>query len=344
MLTKMSLRNLACFGDGDNHVDFTPETVIIGPNNVGKSAFIAGFNSLLSFVQYGSWQWNPPYYPYSWISFGDAVHRHEEDREIQLEASFDHGGWSGTVSGTYSAKAGGRLGVPRTPEMIEELKKFWFLKAARREIPRESQIGSGGLYVPWQPLNLDGSNVVPYLLERFTGRDPRWSEAENWIKRIAPETSVLKVPLRVMQASVETTDTNLGVDINMAYQGTGVQNALSIVAATVFSPEGSTIIIEEPETNLHPRSQETLVDLFNLAVRDWKKQIIFTTHSWDMILPFASDVATGSKRGAVHISAKPENFRMIEFDRVKGAVTIKEFRIKGEEWKNIKTPLKELWG
>jgi hypothetical protein len=211
----MSLRNLACFGDGDNHVDFSPETVIIGPNNVGKSTFVAGFNSLLSLVQYGSWQWNPPHYP--WKSFDDAVHRHEQNRVIQLEASFDFGEWSGTVHAEYSVNAGGRLGVPRTPEMIKELQKFWFLKAVRAEIQRDSQIGTGGLYVPWQPLNLDGSNVVPYLLERFTGRDPRWSEAENWIRRIAPETSFLKVPLRVMQASVETTDTDFGVDINMAY-------------------------------------------------------------------------------------------------------------------------------
>jgi len=325
-------------------VDFSPETVIIGPNNVGKSAFIAGFTSLISFVQYGSWQWNPPHYPYSWKSFDDAVHRHQQDREIQLEASFDRGVWSGTVGTRYSAKAGPTLVPPRTPQMVMELQKFWFLKAARTEIQRDSQIGSRAPYVPWQPLNLDGSNVVSYLLERFTDRDPRWNVAENWIKRIAPETSALKVPLRVMQASVETTDTNLGIDINMAYQGTGVQNALSIVAATVFSPEGTTIIIEEPETNLHPRSQETLVDLFNLAVKDWKKQIIFTAHSWDMLLPFVSDIATGSKRGALHTLAEPENFKMIVFDRVTSEVKIKELDIKGKEFKNIRTPLKELWG
>jgi predicted ATPase len=95
---------------------------------------------------------------------------------------------------------------------------------------------------------------------------------------------------------------------------------------------------------LHPRSQEALVDLFNLAVRDWKKQIIFSTHSWDMLLPYVSDIATGSKRGAGHTPAKPENFKMIVFDRATGKVTIKELDIKGKEFKNIRTPLKELWG
>ena len=339
----MSLRNLACFGDDDNHVDFAPETVIIGPNNVGKSAFIAGFNSLMSFVQYGSWQWNPPY-PYSWKGFDDAVHRHEQDREIQLDASFDGGAWSGNISAKYSVKTGVSLAQPRTPEMIKELQKIWFLKASRMEIRRELQVGSGGLYMPWQPLNLDGSNVVSYLLERYTARDPRWPEAESWIKRIAPDISILKVPLRVMQASVETTETTLGVDINLAYQGTGIQNALSIIAAIVFSPEGSTIVIEEPETNLHPRSQETLIDLFNLAVNDRKKQIIFTTHSWDMLLPFVSDIATGSVRGALHTRAKPENFKLIVFDKVIGKVQIRELDIKGKEFKDIKSPLKELWG
>ena len=167
------------------------------------------------------------------------------------------------------------------------------------------QIGGTSLYLPWQPINPDGSNVITYLLERFTSRDPRWGEAENWLKRIAPELSVLKVPLRVMQASVETTDMNLRVDINMAYQGTGIQKALSVIVAVVFSPEGSTIVIEEPEIHLHPRSQEVIVDLFNKAVNEWNKQIVFITHSWDMLLPFVSDVGPGQGRGGQHPRARP---------------------------------------
>jgi predicted ATPase len=224
------------------------------------------------------------------------------------------------------------------------MRKIWYLGASRVELPHQIQIGVTPPYVNWQPLNPDGSNVIAYLLERFTSRDPRWADAENWLKRITPEISVLKVPLRAMQASVETTDASLGLDINMAYQGTGVQEALSIIAALVFSPEGSTIIVEEPETNLHARSQEGLVDLINLAVRDWKKQVIFTTHSWDMLHPFSSDIGEGKERGQSHVKAKSENFKLIVFNRIGAEVKISDLKIEGMPYMKLRDYLKGLWG
>ena len=159
-----------------------------------------------------------------------------------------------------------------------------------------------------------------------------------------PKASILKSPLRGNLASVETTDRDFAIDVNIAYQGTGIQKVLSTIAALVFSPEGSTIIIEEPEINLHPRSQEVLVDLFNLAVNDWKKQVLFTTHSWDMLQPFASDIATGSPRGAVHVRARPENFKLIVFNRVGDDIKIEELPIKGKEYMYLRDYLKKLWG
>lgn len=343
MLTRISVRNLACFSDGDNHIDLAPETVIIGPNNVGKSAIIAGFNALHVYYDYGSWAWTFPRV-YSWNDFGDAVHRHERGREIHISATVHGTSWSGTTTAIIQQGRGPTLSIERTPNIIEEMRKIWYLGASRVELPHQIQIGVTPPYVNWQPLNPDGSNVIAYLLERFTSRDPRWADAENWLKRITPEISVLKVPLRAMQASVETTDASLGLDINMAYQGTGVQEALSIIAALVFSPEGSTIIVEEPETNLHARSQEGLVDLINLAVRDWKKQVIFTTHSWDMLHPFSSDIGEGKERGQSHVKAKSENFKLIVFNRIGAEVKISDLKIEGMPYMKLRDYLKGLWG
>jgi predicted ATP-dependent endonuclease of OLD family len=83
----------------------------------------------------------------------------------------------------------------------------------------------------------------------------------------------------------------------MNLQGTGMQNAIIIISAIIFSPPGSTICIEEPENFLHPRSQEVLVDLFNYASNKLDKQIIFSTQSYEMgMLPFISDIGKGSER------------------------------------------------
>jgi AAA15 family ATPase/GTPase len=48
-------------------------------------------------------------------------------------------------------------------------------------------------------------------------------------------------------------------EINLSMQGSGIQNAVIIISAIIFSPDKCTVCIEEPENFLHP-SQEVLVD------------------------------------------------------------------------------------
>lgn len=351
MLTRIWARNLACFGNDECHVDLAPETVIIGPNNVGKSAMIAAFNFLRSNpMQIGSVGYPPKWEEstYNWGDFRSAVHRHDVARTIGA------GAWIKSMYGYLAeisaevTRSGGKTKVEGSfPEgdLRRELAGIWYLRASRMEIPSKMRVGTGGPYTPWgQPIEVDGSNAITYLLERFTSRDPRWEIAEKWFKRIIPDLSILKSPLRGDLASVETTDGVFSIDVNVAYQGTGIQKVLSTIAAVVFSPEGSTIIVEEPEIHLHPSSQEVLVDLFNLAVNDWKKQVIFTTHSFNMLLPFASDIGTGSPRGEPHIAAKPENFKLIAFKRVGDNIQIEEYPMKGKEFMYLRQYLKDLWG
>jgi len=351
LLTHIWARNLACFGDAEYRVDLAPETVIIGPNNVGKSAMIAAFNFLRSNpLQVGRVSYGPAWKTttYDWGDFRSIVHRHDVDRTIRVGAGLkDMYGNPSEISAeiTRGATESKLVGASRDSDLRRELAGIWYLRASRSEIPSRMQVGASGLYTLWnQPIEADGSNAITYLLERFTSRDPRWQIAEDWLKRVTPDLSVLKSPLRGNIASVETTDSGFSIDVNMAYQGTGIQKVLSTIAALMFSPEGSTIIVEEPEIHLHPRSQEVLVDLFNLAVNDWKKQVIFTTHSWDMLLPFVSDIATGSPRGEAHIVAKPENFKLVVFKRVGDNIKIEELRVKGKEFMYLRDYLKKLWG
>src|SRR5207249_6775335 len=159
-----------------------------------------------------------------------------------------------------------------------------------------------------------------------------------------PEFSVLKSPLRGSVGSIETQLADSPVDINVAYQGTGTQKALSTIAAVVFSPEGSTIIVEEPEIHLHPRSQEVLVDLFNLAVNEWGKQVIFTTHSWDMLLPFISDIGDGSERGKTHLKADPKQFKLVTFARDGDQVNIEDYDLRNKDFMKVRAYFKQLWG
>ena len=341
MLTRIWVRNLACFGDDNYRLDLSPETVLVGPNNVGKSVMIGAYNFVRQFTFSGSWEFDTA--SYRWESIQNIAHRHDNHSPVEMGISLS-GDYTGDLSVVFQDGRGSFKGS-RDNVVREELRKGWYFAASRNEIPRQMQVGIHGLSTPWnQPLNPDGSNVVTYLLERYTSRDRNWDVAENWLKRVVPEFSILKSPLRGAQGSIETEHAKLGVDINLAYQGTGTQKVLSTIAALVFSPEGSTIIIEEPEIHLHPRSQEVLVDLFNLAVNEWGKQVIFTTHSWDMLLPFVSDIGTGTTRGKTHNKADPNNFRLVTFAQEGEKVAIRDFDLKEKDFVKVRTYFKQLWG
>jgi hypothetical protein len=195
-------------------------------------------------------------------------------------------------------------------------------------------------------INYTANNIITFLLERWTSRDVNWGEAEKWLQKIDPNMTILKSPLRGNYASIET-GRKYGdheVDINVSFQGGGIQRALQIVSAVVFSPKGSVIIIEEPEMNLHKDAQEILVDLFNTAVNQWGKQIIVTTHSWDMILPIVSDIGPGSRRGENHVPADPSRFKLVAFSRKDSSIKIDDYDIAKKEFKQIKEDFKLIWG
>ncbi len=279
---------------------------------------------------------------YHWGDLRNIAHDHEDQRSIRIGVNLSgHAGMATVEFQNRNVSFNPPPGSNAT--LFEELRKGWYFAPSRNEVEPNLQVGYNPQQTAWsQPLDPYGSNVITYLLERFTSRDPKWDVAEEWLKRIDPKLSILKSPLRGNQGSIETQQAS-GVDINMAYQGTGIQKTLTVIAGLVFSPEGTTILVEEPEIHLHPRSQEVIVDLFNTAVNDWNKQVIFTAHSWNMLLPFISDVGEGTKRGS-HPKANPDNFRLVTFAQNADDIEIKDYPLKGKNFRAVRDDFKKLWG
>jgi predicted ATPase len=61
--------------------------------------------------------------------------------------------------------------------------------------------------------------------------------------------------------------------------GTGVQQALVILTSVLLSEKGSTVLLEEPENNLHPGAQRVLSAFLSRHAIEADKQILITTHS-----------------------------------------------------------------
>jgi len=346
MLEQISVKNLGCFDDHTYTVDFSEETLLAGPNNSGKSMFLAGMNLARYYLIAGNLPWNTAYY--SLHDFDAAVNAHDPQKVIDISFTlkeiadeyifrFRYSGARGIMDLRFNDKAIS----PGQPEYFDIATKIWCLRPNRSLVPYQSMVRrTAG---PIQPLNPSGSNVINYLLERWTDRDKNWSLAESWLRKIDPDMSELKTPIRGEQVFLETTFGEL--DVNVSLQGSGFQSAAAIVSAIIFSPEGSTLIIEEPEAFLHPKSQEVIVDMINDAVNNHNKQVIFSTHSCNILLPFWSDIGVDArKRTKEHVIADPKKFKMWTFEKISGKISIKPYPLHKKTFRQFRQDFKYIWG
>lgn len=345
MLEQISVKNLGCFDDQTYKVDFSEETLIAGPNNSGKSMLLTAMNFLRYLVVTGNLQWNTLYY--SLQDFKAAVHDHEMDRVIHISVTLKEAKETYVFvlklfrDGQFKLLANETPISPRQQPYLDLMKKIWCFSPNRSLVPYLASVQpTAG---PIQPLRPNGQNVINYLLERWTDRDPNWSLAESWLRKIDPDMSQLKTPIRGNQVFLETLFGD--IDVNVSLQGSGFQSAAAIVSAVIFSPKGTTVVIEEPEAFLHPSSQEVIVDMINNAINSYNKQVIFSTHSCNILLPFYNDMGLNApKRSKRHRIADPKKFSMWTFEKVNRKVSIKPYPLQKKTFKNFRQDFKYIWG
>jgi predicted ATPase len=104
-----------------------------------------------------------------------------------------------------------------------------------------------------------------------------------------------------------------------AYAGSGEFAIIVMVHQILSAPKSSLILLDEPETSLHPASQEKLMDfLFRRSLQD-KHQIIMATHSPHIIRPLPDEaiklLTVDPGDGKVHLVSQ-ENSQTDAFFRL----------------------------
>lgn len=90
------------------------------------------------------------------------------------------------------------------------------------------------------------------------------------IKEIAPGTNLYRAEVQTSSSSVTTLLTDVGF---------GVSQVLPVLVLLYYVPEGSTVLMEQPEIHLHPAVQSGLADVM-LNVADVRNvQIVVESHS-----------------------------------------------------------------
>lgn len=77
--------------------------------------------------------------------------------------------------------------------------------------------------------------------------------------------------------------------------GFGVSQILPVLVLCYYVPEGSTILLEQPEIHLHPSVQAGLADVFIDAIKTRKIQIVVESHSEHLLLRLQRRIAEQEK-------------------------------------------------
>ena len=173
------------------------------------------------------------------------------------------------------------------PQLLDELSNIIYLGPVRRLAQRDYVWGGR------MPATIgdDGSKAVDALIAsgmtaghaRRRGQIPP-SEADlfenvaRWLKRmdLADELSVKALG---GSARHELLVAREGTQVNLKDVGVGVSQVLPVIVAAIFAAPGNIVIVEEPESHLHPLAAALLAELFAEVSKERGVQFIVETHS-----------------------------------------------------------------
>ena len=104
------------------------------------------------------------------------------------------------------------------------------------------------------------------------------------IQEIAPGSSLYQACVKKNDGSPETMLTDVGF---------GVSQVLPVLVLLYYVPEGSIVLMEQPEIHLHPSVQSGLADVMLAVARRRRVQIIVESHSEHLLRRFQRRAAEG---------------------------------------------------
>ena len=147
-----------------------------------------------------------------------------------------------------------------------------------REPPGRSYLSRG--YAP-RDVGKGGEETIPALLAVQESEPSVEKNVAEWLVKmklihsfklrpIAPNRRDHEVLIKTTEESPEVLFTDVGF---------GISQLMPVLVLCYYVPEGTTLLIEQPELHLHPSAQSILADVFIDVVKNRKLQIIFESHS-----------------------------------------------------------------
>ncbi len=159
-----------------------------------------------------------------------------------------------------------------------------------REYPRR-HYAWGGKHSPG--VGQHGEDMVTAL---FSGRIQLRDTEEQipmWLQRLDLIDSYRLNPVPNTEGDYEflVRQYKGGSEVRLTDVGFGVSQVLPVLVLCYYVPEGSILILEQPEAHLHPKVQSELADLLVEVVKERQLQIILESHSEHLLIRLMRRIA-----------------------------------------------------
>lgn len=302
MLTSLRLKDWKSFGEGPA-LPFGRVTFLVGPNGSGKSNLIDALKFLqgvaldlpVGEVLRGRYEGQREVWPGIRGYAAEAV-RHGQ-HEIDIYAR-----WSdGHYFGVKAMMGAGPLGRGAHERLFQDVTSDLGLPVERRERERRLREQIFLDIIPlrmrdYRPegasqLGVNAENVSPMLYQLEQREPAQVQNVVDWLSELcAPAIEAIDFDRtqlgEVMMFLVERG----GAKISARSASDGTLRFLGLLVALLTVPEGSMVLVEEPDVGLHPSRIHLLASLIEDTAKHRSLQVIATTHS-PTLLAHLSDEA-----------------------------------------------------
>lgn len=169
----------------------------------------------------------------------------------------------------------------------QEIEKFFdnFLNLKPlRENPKRIYIISGARPADVGVAGELATNVLFFSTKGKSKEKKLYNLANSWSQKLGIASQVkFKVFKAAGVSQLNVISPYNELEANICDVGFGVSQVLPIIVQGLFSPENSTLVIEQPEIHLHPNIQANLGNFFVELAKNHSKTVIIETHSEHLI-------------------------------------------------------------
>jgi predicted ATPase len=348
MVNKITFKNYKLFRDIQS-IELRPITILIGKNNSGKSA-VAKLPTLLSGSISGSFS-SPMQLETEGVRVGNSYEDIFYNRDmilgpIEFGISDDSEDLKVTISGDryYNVKISKynfndkEIDVPKSKfngfvtnkAKIRSLKiKFDYIESFRK-FPEST---FSDIFGEYDKIGVSGENAYKLLAQYHQNFDRTLDSISDWFKDNFEGWKLKVKDITGTSLSYEVVlENDLIKPINIINTGSGIRQSLPLIVRS-FMPvkEEVLIIIEEPETHLHPAAHGNLGERFvNSHLEDNRRRYLIETHSENFILRIQRMIAEKK------IAENDIAIYYVDYKEQEGYSTIKRINIASdgevEEW------------